>query len=164
MKIFYFQRFALFLLLSVAALFSSCKKDEETTDYASRDETIIQAYIKDNNLTGAERQPSGLYLVRVQPGTGTTRPKEGQTVSARYIGTTLDGKEFDKNTAVPNPFSFVLGKGQVIKGWDEGFALLTKGEKAILLIPSGLAYGSSGNGPIGPNTVLRFDVELIDIK
>ena len=164
MNTYYLQRFALFLLLAVAAICSSCKKEEEQTDYASRDEAIIQAYIKDNNLTGAERQPSGLYIVRTQPGTSTTRPTEGQTVSARYVGTTLDGKVFDQNMAVPDPFSFTLGKGQVIKGWDLGFAVLTKGEKAILLIPSGLAYGTSGNGRIAPNTVLRFDVELVDIK
>ncbi|UYZ61685.1 FKBP-type peptidyl-prolyl cis-trans isomerase [Hymenobacter weizhouensis] len=164
MKPIYFRHFALVLLFLATAIFSSCKKEEEEVDYASRDESIIQAYIKDNNLTGAERQASGLYLVRTQPGTGTTRPTEGQTVSARYKGMTLDGNVFDQNTAIPAPYSFALGKGGVIKGWDEGFALLTKGEKAILLIPSGLAYGSTGASRIPPNAVLRFDVELVDFK
>lgn len=164
MKSFRLLHLAWLWLLIVAAGTTSCKKNDEKVDYASRDESIIQAYVKDNSLTGAERQASGLYIVRTQPGTSTARPVKDQTVSARYVGTTLDGRVFDSNTAIPAPFSFILGKGQVIRGWDEGFALLSKGEKAILLIPSGLAYGSTGQGPIPPNAVLRFDVELVDFK
>lgn len=151
-------RLVAFLL--TLALFSACKKE----DYAAKDEKTLQKYIKDNNLTGAQRQSSGLYVIITQPGTGTT-PTTGQTVSALYTGTTLDGKVFDSTSQRNNQaFSFTIGRGQVIKGWDEGFALLNKGAKAILLIPSDLAYGDQAAGSIPAHAVLRFDVELTNIK
>ncbi|SNR85316.1 FKBP-type peptidyl-prolyl cis-trans isomerase [Hymenobacter mucosus] len=158
------------LFFSLCATLPSClslNDDDvvvDNTDYAARDEEILQAYIKANNLT-AQRQASGLYVVITQPGTGAT-PTAGQQVSVLYTGTTLDGKVFDSTASRDNkPFSFAIGRGQVIAGWDQGIALLNKGAKATLLIPSGLAYGSRGAGSdIAPNTVLRFDVELTDIK
>ncbi|UPL49565.1 FKBP-type peptidyl-prolyl cis-trans isomerase [Hymenobacter sublimis] len=153
------------LLLSLfALLLTACQKEEEdTTDYAARDETSIQAYIADNKLTGFQRQPSGLYVAITQPGTGATA-KADQTVSAKYKGTTLDGNVFDSNMSTLGSFSFVLGKGQVIAGWDQGFALLNKGSKAILLIPSDLAYAGRAMGTIPAHSILRFDVEVTDIK
>ncbi len=86
-----------------------------------------------------------------------------------YIGKTLNGNVFDKNvdSAFNNirPFSFALGTGKVIKGWDEGIALLNKGSKATFYIPSALAYGPQApSRAIGANAVLLFDVELTDIK
>ncbi|MFD2784832.1 FKBP-type peptidyl-prolyl cis-trans isomerase [Hymenobacter rubripertinctus] len=153
------------LLLLLTVLFSACQKeDTDTTDYPARDETIITAYIKDNNLPGFQQQPSGLYVAITQVGTGDVA-KAGQTVSAKYTGLTLDGKVFDSTANRGNaPLDFILGRGQVITGWDQGFALLNKGSKAILLIPSELAYGAKGVGPIAPHSVLRFDVEVTDIK
>ncbi|WP_139924608.1 FKBP-type peptidyl-prolyl cis-trans isomerase [Hymenobacter sp. DG01] len=132
-------------------------------DIPARDEASIQAYIAANNLTGFQRQPSGLYVAITQAGTGDNA-KKNQTVAARYTGTTLDGKVFDSNATAATPFSFTVGAGQVIAGWDEGFLLLNKGSKAILLIPSGLAYGSRAVSTIPANSVLRFDVEVADIK
>ncbi|WP_188559421.1 FKBP-type peptidyl-prolyl cis-trans isomerase [Hymenobacter glacieicola] len=132
-------------------------------DYAARDEATIQKYIADKKLTGFQRQPSGLYVAITQPGTGANA-KKGQTAAARYTGTTLDGKVFDSNTSAASPFSFVVGNGQVIAGWDEGFTLLNKGSKAILLLPSNLAYGNRAVSTIPANSILRFDVELADIK
>lgn len=153
------------LLLLATILFSACQKEDvDNTDYAARDETLITAYIQEKGLTGFQRQPSGLYVAITQPGTGDL-PKTGQTVSAKYTGLTLDGRVFDSTTnRNDTPFPFPLGQGQVIAGWDLGFALLNKGSKAILLIPSDLAYGSQGIGPIAPHSVLRFDVEVTDIK
>ncbi|TGE07564.1 FKBP-type peptidyl-prolyl cis-trans isomerase [Hymenobacter fodinae] len=156
----------LFFSLTSPVLFSCMKNNDpalDTTDYSARDEEILKAYITANNLT-AQRQASGLYVVMTQAGTGAL-PTKGQTVSVLYTGTTLDGKVFDSTTNRGNkPFEFPIGQGAVIPGWDEGIALLNKGAKATLLIPSGLAYGAYGVGPIPPNTVLRFDVELTDIK
>ncbi|WP_245326169.1 FKBP-type peptidyl-prolyl cis-trans isomerase [Hymenobacter wooponensis] len=135
----------------------------DTTDYSARDEEIIKAYIAANNLT-AQRQASGLYVVITEPGTQPL-PVKGQMVYVLYTGTTLDGKVFDSTASRGNtPFNFPIGMGKVIAGWDEGIALLGKGGKATLLIPSGLAYGPYAVGPIAPNSVLRFDVELTDIK
>lgn len=134
-----------------------------TIDYAARDEATIQKYIADKKLAGFQRLPSGLYVAITQPGTGATIQK-GQTASALYSGTTLEGKVFDSNTRAANPFSFVVGNGQVIAGWDEGFTLLNKGSKATLLIPSGLAYGNRAISTLPANAILRFDVEVTDIR
>lgn len=82
-----------------------------------------------------------------------------------YTGKLLDGTVFDASSRNGNtPYRFVLGARKVIAGWDEGIALLRKGEKGILLIPSALGYGPQGNQSIPPNAVLYFDVELVDVQ
>lgn len=150
------------VLLSAFSLLTACKKDK---DYAAIDEGLIKQYIADNKLADAQRQESGLYFVPITKTSGV-QPKGGQLVSVLYTGMLLDGKVFDATSNRGNkPFEFALGRNQVIKGWDEGIALIKKGEKAMLLIPSQLAYGSDGAGSSVPaNAVLRFDVELVDIK
>ncbi|PJJ47769.1 FKBP-type peptidyl-prolyl cis-trans isomerase [Hymenobacter chitinivorans] len=157
----FFSR-SLFVLVSTLSLLSACQKDDK--DYSQVDEGIIKQYVADNKLTGAQRQNSGLYFAPTNTTTGV-QPKAGQTVSVLYTGLLLDGTVFDASSKHGGtPISFTLGAGQVIKGWDEGISLMTKGSKAMLLIPSQLAYGSRGAGTIPPNTVLRFDVELVDVK
>ncbi|WP_460677094.1 FKBP-type peptidyl-prolyl cis-trans isomerase [Hymenobacter coalescens] len=127
------------------------------------DDQLIQEYLQKNNLQ-AQKTASNLYYVITQPGSGA-QPTKGQTVAVHYRGTLLDGKEFDSSLKRGQPIEFPIGTGQVIPGWDEGISLLQKGAKAILLIPSGLAYGARGAGAdIPPHAVLRFDVELVDIK
>ncbi|WP_460613078.1 FKBP-type peptidyl-prolyl cis-trans isomerase [Hymenobacter seoulensis] len=157
------------LWISIFSLFlSACKKDEEeidTTDYAARDEALITAYIADNKLTGFERDAeTGLYYSITKPGSGANAVKN-QKVTAKYVGTLLDGTVFDKSDPKTVGFPFVLGVGGVIKGWDVGFTKLNLGSKAILLIPSDMAYGKSGAGAlIPPHAVLRFDVEVANIE
>ncbi|MGI4870271.1 MAG: FKBP-type peptidyl-prolyl cis-trans isomerase [Janthinobacterium lividum] len=114
----------------------------------------------------AQKQSSGLYYVPVTTNASGTPAVAGKTVSVLYTGTLLDGTVFDASSKNGNkPFDFVLGAGQVIKGWDQGIALMHKGEKAVLLIPSALGYGASGAGSaIPPNTVIKFDVEVTDVK
>ncbi|WP_276131726.1 FKBP-type peptidyl-prolyl cis-trans isomerase [Polluticoccus soli] len=133
---------------------------------AETDDRIIQEYLTKNNIT-AQKTASGLYYVVEKEGTGAT-PQKGQAVSVNYTGKTLDGKPFDSNVDPQfqhtDPFQFNVGQGMVIPGWDEGIMLLKKGSKAKLFVPSPLAYGPQGNGPIAPNSVLLFDVELLDIK
>ena len=127
------------------------------------DVEIIDAYLSENNIEAITTE-SGLRYVITQEGQGSN-PIAGNDVSVHYNGTLLDGTKFDSSYDRGQPFSFSLGKGRVIKGWDEGIALLNKGAKATLYIPSTLAYGSRGSGPtIGPNTVLKFEVELIDFR
>ena len=155
------SRYLLVALLATSGLFTAaCKKDELS------DEDQIKKYIRDNKITNAQRQPSGLYFVPVVVDTSKVRATAGRTVSVLYTGALMDGSVFDASSKRGNvPISFVLGTGRVIKGWDEGIALMRKGEKAQLLIPSALGYGSSGAGSsIPPNAVLRFDVELTDVK
>ena len=100
-----------------------------------------------------------------RPGSGP-RPQTGQTVSVLYTGMLLNGSVFDSSAKNGGqPISFPLGTGQVIPGWDQGLAALTVGTKAVLLIPSALAYGPRGAGAaIPPNSILRFDVELLEAK
>lgn len=126
------------------------------------DSTAIVNYLKKNNLT-AQRTASGLYYIITQEGTGE-KAKPGQTVSVHYTGTLLDGTKFDSSIDRGEPISFMLGKHMVIQGWDEGIALLNKGAKAKLLIPSNLGYGPREAGLIPANSVLIFDVQLMDIQ
>jgi FKBP-type peptidyl-prolyl cis-trans isomerase len=91
--------------------------------------------------------------------------KSGDTVSVHYVGTLLNGTEFDSSRKRGKPFVFTLGQGQVIRGWDQGVAGMKVGGKRKLVIPPALAYGDRGMGSvIPPSSTLTFEVELVDIK
>ena len=107
--------------------------------------------------------PTSLQIEDVTVGTGATAAA-GDTISVLYTGTFLDGRVFDASSLHGNvPFTFRLGAGAVIAGWDQGLVGMKVGGKRRLTIPSSLAYGPSGSGPIPPNTPLKFDVELLSI-
>ncbi len=106
---------------------------------------------------------SGLRYQDLVVGTGPA-PQQGQRATVHYTGYFTDGRKFDSSLDRGQPFTFVLGVGQVIKGWDEGVATMNVGGKRLLYIPANLAYGSRGQGPIPPNTDLIFEVELLDIR
>lgn len=130
------------------------------------DDKLIQDYLAKNNIK-ATKTASGLYYKIDKPGSGPNAAA-GQQITMNYTGTTLDGTPFDSNVDPKfqhvQPFVFGLGQRQVISGWDEGIALLNKGAKATLYIPSPLAYGPQSPSPaIAPNSVLIFDVEVVDI-
>jgi FKBP-type peptidyl-prolyl cis-trans isomerase FkpA len=106
----------------------------------------------------------GLKYTDDQVGTGT-EAQAGKTVSVHYTGWLLDGTKFDSSKDRNQPFSFPLGGGQVIKGWDEGVAGMKVGGKRTLVIPPDLGYGARGaGGVIPPNATLKFEVELLDVK
>ena len=107
---------------------------------------------------------SGLKYVEQKVGDGKTA-KAGDSVDVHYTGTLTNGKKFDSSRDRNEPFTFDLGKGKVIKGWDEGVAGMKPGGKRKLIIPAELAYGKKGAGDvIPPNSELTFEVELIKIK
>ena len=107
---------------------------------------------------------SGLRIIDLEQGTGA-EATAGQTVVVHYRGTLEDGTQFDASYDRGTPFSFPLGRGRVIKGWDEGVQGMKVGGKRKLVIPPDLGYGSRGaGGVIPPNATLIFEVELLDIK
>jgi peptidylprolyl isomerase len=107
--------------------------------------------------------PSGLKYVDEKVGTGPS-PQAGKRVTVHYTGTLTDGTKFDSSVDRGEPFKFVIGVGQVIKGWDEGVLTMKVGGKRKLMIPSALGYGARGaGGVIPPNADLNFDVELLGV-
>ena len=118
----------------------------------------------DKLAAGFEETKSGLRYQIIQKGEGKAA-EAGKTVSVHYKGQLADGTVFDSSYKRNAPLDFQVGVGQVIAGWDEGICLLNVGDKARLVIPSDLGYGSAGaGGVIPPDATLVFDVELMDVK
>ncbi len=165
-------------LKSVEIIRVGKKAEAFTADQASFDELIasMDGRKREKELAAMEEQqsaidkqypdaittPSGLKYIVVEEGNGGESPAKGATVKAHYTGKLLNGKKFDSSYDRGEPISFPVGAGRVIKGWDEAFLSMTKGEKRILIIPPSLGYGPSGRGPIPPNATMVFDVELVD--
>ena len=112
----------------------------------------------------SSKTAAGLEFILVEEGNGI-KAAAGNTVSVHYSGYLEDGTMFDSSVKRDQPFSFTLGMGRVIKGWDEGVAMMKIGDKVQLIIPSSLGYGANGaGGVIPPNATLVFDVELLEVK
>ncbi|MBW4626997.1 MAG: FKBP-type peptidyl-prolyl cis-trans isomerase [Brasilonema octagenarum HA4186-MV1] len=165
-----------FMLVCVLALvFAQISGNKQDTAVASQLVETTQApiQVQENNTLIASKNmsddnvvttPSGLKYTELKQGTGAT-PKKGQTVVVHYTGTLEDGTKFDSSRDRGQPFSFKLGVGQVIKGWDEGLSTMKVGDRRKLIIPSDLGYGARGaGGVIPPNATLIFDVELLKIQ
>ena len=138
---------------------NALQKQKEIGEQKAKElEKELSAITKD-----ATKTSSGLYYIILKEGNGI-RPIHGQTVSVHYTGFLLNGAKFDSSIDRDTPFQFQLGAGKVIKGWDEGVALLNVGTTAKFIIPPSLAYGSRGaGGVIPPNATLIFEVRLLDI-
>jgi FKBP-type peptidyl-prolyl cis-trans isomerase len=113
--------------------------------------------------THNETTPSQLEKTDIHVGTGA-EAKEGSTVSVHYTGTFANGQKFDSSHDRGEPITFVLGSGNVIKGWDVGLIGMKVGGKRKLVIPPELGYGATAYGPIPGNSTLYFEVELLDVK
>jgi peptidylprolyl isomerase len=158
----------------VAAVFAaSCTGDAETEtasmageDAASEsEESVMSETSGPPPVTGdTTTTASGLQLIAIEDGSGAMA-QQGQTVQVHYTGYLTDGTKFDSSVDRGQPFEFPLGMGRVIRGWDEGLALMRVGDKRRLIIPPELGYGDRGAGSvIPPGATLIFDVELVGIR
>lgn len=146
------RRFALLLPFTLAA----CGGD--TT--APTIETATFAPSLGVDLAASTRLPSGMYTRDLAVGTGAL-VTSGQRLSMRYTGWLANGTQFDANAAPAAPFQFTLGAGGVITGWDQGVGGMRVGGRRQLVIPPSLGYGSQRVGPIPPNSILVFNVEIV---
>ena len=138
------------------------KKEEEAAAIQQASKEAFAAYLAENHVD-AQPMESGLIYVCTKKGKGP-KPSANQMVKVHYTGRLLDGTVFDSSVERDEPIEFALGTHQVIPGWDEGIALMSKGEKGILYIPYDLAYGPRQSGPIPAYSNLVFEVELVDFK
>ena len=150
------QQFALVLtLLVVLGVASGCGNAEKPTTPS----TSSPAKVNGQPTT----TPSGLQYWEIVVGTGPAAVA-GNVVKVHYTGWLTTGEKFDSSRDRGVPFTFPLGAGQVIKGWDEGLLGMQVGDKRKLTIPPDLAYGAEAKGPIPANSTLVFDVELVGLK
>lgn len=125
-----------------------------TTDTMTSESTTVAA---------AQALPGGLIVQDVKVGTGA-EAVSGHQITVHYTGTLDNGTIFDSSRTRGTPFTFGLGAGQVIKGWDQGFAGMKVGGVRRLTIPASLGYGAQAVGPIPPDSTLHFDVELLGVE
>jgi FKBP-type peptidyl-prolyl cis-trans isomerase FkpA len=138
------------------------KREEEQKKLAEENAGKSKTFLEENKAKeGVTTTESGLQYRVITEGTGV-KPKATDTVTVHYSGKLLDGTEFDSSYSRNEPATFDLNS--VIPGWTEGLQLMPQGSKWELVIPSELAYGPGANGPIPPNSVLVFEVELLEVK
>ncbi len=141
------------------ALLANFEKNQRDKELAAME---AEVNLIKQNWPDAVSTPSGLKYVLVEEGKGDATPSSGAMIKAHYTGKLLDGTKFDSSYDRGTPIDFPVGQGRVIKGWDEAFLGMKKGEKRVLIIPPSLGYGPQGRGPIPPNAYMIFDVELVD--
>ncbi len=154
------------LTILLTIIFSACKQGYDPLAFdensqQQKDNKIILDYLAKENLTNFKNTESGIYYLIENEGEGE-HPKTSSRIKAHYTGTFLNGEKFDSSVDRGQPLSFELGG--VIKGWGESIPMLKKGGKGKFLIPSNLAYGSMDRGRIPANSILVFDIELIDFQ
>ncbi len=148
------------VIMVAAALTLGCQKGSDHVGSAP-ETSGEKASAMDEKV---QKTASGLQYVDVKEGTGAS-PKTGQNAVVHYTGWLVDGKKFDSSKDRGQPFTFAVGRGQVIKGWDEGVATMKVGGVRKLIIPPELGYGARGAGGVIPaNATLTFEVELLEIR
>ncbi len=126
------------------------------------EDKLLEEYIERSNIS-IEPTSSGLYYIEMVKGKGPAAVP-GRKVTVNYIGYFIDGQIFDSSYDRKKPFTFKLGIGEVIHGWEEGISKMNVGGKAKLVIPSSLAYKDQQMGPVPPYATLVFDIELVSIE
>ena len=158
------MRFLIFLV--IISIFSCTDENIVVTrtkqEQFNLDLERIQGYLNENNLEGFESLYNGLHYKILEEG-NSSFPKNGDTLDVEYVGQLLNGLEFDRSFT-NQPFEFILGSNEVIQGWEFGVPLIDEEGTILLIIPSGLAYGTTTSGSIPENSVLIFRIKLLDIR
>tara|TARA_A100001234_G_C12624330_1_gene385354 strand:- start:200 stop:676 length:477 start_codon:yes stop_codon:yes gene_type:complete len=158
------MRFLIFLV--IISVFSCTDENIVVTrtkqEQFNLDLDRIQGYLNENNLEGFESLDNGLHYKILEEG-NSSFPKNGDTLDVEYVGQLLNGLEFDRSYT-NQPFEFILGSNEVIQGWELGVPLIDEEGTILLIIPSGLAYGTTTSGSIPENSVLIFRIKLLDIR
>lgn len=128
---------------------------------ASSDTSDIREAVSDNTTINGDLRK--LIIDDVRAGSGAA-VKSGDTITVDYVGMLQDGTQFDSSYARGESYTFTVGKGEVIEGWDEGVLGMQEGGQRVIVVPSHMAYGNAQVGPIPPNSVLVFSIELVSIK
>lgn len=150
------RKFNLFFVIIISIMMAACEKD----GFSGTEDEQIESYVKSKNLVITEKTSSGLRFILTSPNATGAKLVARQNVTVKYAGKLLTDKQFDAGT-----FSFTLGVGQVVGGFDEGIAKLKVGEKGTIIFPSSLGYGSAGAGrDIPGNSPLIFDIEIVSAK
>jgi peptidylprolyl isomerase len=151
------------LALAIAGCGGSGDSSTESTAASSSD-VSTNLKVKPKVTVPNGEPPKELEEIEVVEGDGA-EAKSGDEVTVQYVGVGYDSEEeFDSSWSRNEPFSFPLGAGEVIKGWDQGVAGMKVGGRRELIIPANLAYGPEGTGPIGPNETLIFVIDLLAVK
>jgi len=155
----------IYLLPALFFLIASCDQDNifDEAEQLRIDVDLIETYLAQNNLVADTLQPSEIRIITTQAGTGP-QPGFGSSVVVDYRGYLLDGTEFDTSIGV-GAIDVVIGRGDVIQGWEIALREMSAGTSATILIPSGLGYGNNRQGQfITPNSVLIFDIQVLDVR
>jgi len=156
------EKLIILLLLTAGIVIPACAQ-KENKSIATEQKPVTVAR-KASAASQYVVTQSGLSYLDIKPGAGAS-PTVGKQVKVHYTGTLENGAKFDSSLDRGEPFSFVIGVGQVISGWDEGVLSMKVGGKRKLIIPSRLGYGANGAGEvIPPNATLIFEVELLDAQ
>jgi peptidylprolyl isomerase len=146
----------LILVGAVVLLVLALRNNSQTSSNPSNQVTMPDENFDINNI-------DQLMMVSLQEGEGNSI-QNGQTAVVHYVGTLTDGVVFDSSLTREEPFEFQLGAGSVIEGWEVGVRDMRVGEVRRLIVPPTMGYGANQVGPIPPNSVLIFDIELLEIK
>jgi FKBP-type peptidyl-prolyl cis-trans isomerase FkpA len=156
-----------FILIIIAAVSGSCSKKDQTCNLndsnvsaSAAEIASLQTYLSSNGIT-ATQHPSGFFYKITQVGSGQAVVNLCSKITIKYVGKLTNGTIFDQTTAGATA-TFTLG--QLIIGWQKGIPLISSGGKITLYIPPSLGYGSAGSGPIPPNSILIFDIELVGVS
>lgn len=171
------EAIGIFLSIAFMALVLAFFRFQNIGDFAANEEVsgnhpaaVVVATSDEKELASALSDAAGitgemerLIIDDIRAGAGTA-VKKGDTVTVDYVGTTQNGFTFDSSYEKGQPFTFTVGEGDVIEGWDLGIVGMKEGGQRILVIPADMAYGNAQVGPIPPNSVLVFSIELVSIK